>query len=102
MIETQPSAVSALIEEKAIEGLPLNGRRFTDLALLAPGVTTDPRGLTSSSNGDLAFGACADTNPAISSTVRTTTTVSFHKPVDDIALPTSSATRWCRSFVFPQ
>jgi Carboxypeptidase regulatory-like domain/TonB dependent receptor-like, beta-barrel len=56
MIETQPSAVSALIEEKTIEGLPLNGRRFTDLALLAPGVTTDPRGLTSSSNGDLAFG----------------------------------------------
>jgi hypothetical protein len=56
MIETQPSAISALIEEKAIEGLPLNGRRFTDLALLAPGVTTDPRGLTSSSNGDLAFG----------------------------------------------
>jgi hypothetical protein len=56
MIETQPSAISSVIEEKAIEGLPLNGRRFTDLALLAPGVTTDPRGLTSSSNGDLAFG----------------------------------------------
>src|SRR5581483_4724709 len=56
MIETQPSAVSAVIEERAIEGLPLNGRRFTDLALLAPGVTQDPRGLTSSSNGDLAFG----------------------------------------------
>jgi hypothetical protein len=56
MIETLPSAVSAVIEEKAIEGLPLNGRRFTDLALLAPGVTTDPRGLTSSANGDLAFG----------------------------------------------
>ncbi|HKR84658.1 MAG TPA: carboxypeptidase-like regulatory domain-containing protein, partial [Terriglobales bacterium] len=56
LIETQPSAVSAVIEEKAIESLPLNGRRFTDLALLAPGVTQDPRGLTSSSNGDLAFG----------------------------------------------
>ena len=56
LVETQPSAVSAMIDERAIEGLPLNGRRFTDLALLAPGVTQDPRGLTSSSNGDLAFG----------------------------------------------
>src|SRR4029077_9018190 len=36
--------------------LPLNGRRYTDLALLTPGVTQDPRGLTSGLNGDLAFG----------------------------------------------
>jgi hypothetical protein len=56
LIETQPSAVSTVIDERAINELPLNGRRFTDLALLTPGVTQDPRGLTSSSNGDLAFG----------------------------------------------
>lgn len=56
LVETQPSAVSAVIDERAIADLPLNGRRFTDLSLLAPGVTQDPRGLTSSSNGDLAFG----------------------------------------------
>jgi hypothetical protein len=56
MVETIPSSVSAVIEEHSITGLPLNGRRFTDLSLLAPGVTQDPRGLTSSSNGDLAFG----------------------------------------------
>jgi Carboxypeptidase regulatory-like domain/TonB dependent receptor len=56
LVETQPSAVSAVIDERAIGDLPLNGRRFTDLALLAPGVTQDPRGLTSSSNGDLSFG----------------------------------------------
>lgn len=56
LVETQPSAVSALIDERAISDLPLNGRRFTDLALLTPGVTQDPRGLTSASNGDLAFG----------------------------------------------
>ncbi|HEX4424090.1 MAG TPA: TonB-dependent receptor [Terriglobales bacterium] len=56
LVETQPSAVSSLIDERAIAGLPLNGRRFTDLALLTPGVTQDPRGLTSGSNGDLAFG----------------------------------------------
>ena len=56
LVETQPSAVSALLDERAIENLPLLGRRYTDLSLLAPGVTQDPRGLTSSSNGDLAFG----------------------------------------------
>jgi len=56
LVETEPSPVSYLIDERAITGLPLNGRRFTDLALLTPGVTQDPRGLTSGSNGDLAFG----------------------------------------------
>ncbi len=56
LVETQPSAVSALVDERAISELPLNGRRYTDLALLTPGVTQDPRGLTSGSNGDLAFG----------------------------------------------
>src|SRR5256885_11682040 len=56
LVETQPAAVSAVIDERAISESPLNGRRFTDLALLAPGVTQDPRGLTSASNGDLVFG----------------------------------------------
>src|SRR6202049_3117159 len=56
MVETQSNAVSSLIDKRAIEELPLDGRRFTDLALLTPGVSQDPRGLTSGSNGDLAFG----------------------------------------------
>src|SRR3954465_10677641 len=56
VVDTQPSAVSDVIDEPAIAELPLNGRRFTDLILLTPGVAQDPRGLTSSSNGDLAFG----------------------------------------------
>jgi hypothetical protein len=47
LVETVPSSVSAVIDEKAINDLPLNGRRFTDLSLLAPGVTQDPRGMTS-------------------------------------------------------
>ncbi len=55
-VETQTGEVSDAIVETAILGLPLNGRRFTDLALLTPGVTQDPRGLTSGSNGDLSFG----------------------------------------------
>lgn len=54
--ETQPSAVSTLLDERAISDLPLNGRRFSDLMLLSPGVTQDPRSLTSASSGDLSFG----------------------------------------------
>lgn len=55
-VDTQPSTVGSVIDERAISELPINGRRFTDLVLLTPGVTQDPRGLTSGSNGDLAFG----------------------------------------------
>ena len=56
IVDTQPTAVSSFIETRAIVELPLDGRRFTDLALMTPGVTQDPRGMTSASNGDLAFG----------------------------------------------
>ena len=98
LVETQPAAVSAVIDERAISELPLNGRRFTDLALLAPGVTQDPRGLTSASNGDLAFGGIRGYQ---SSFLVITTTASSPKPVAAIALPTNFPTKWCRSFVFP-
>jgi hypothetical protein len=54
LVESQPSGLSSLIDERAINELPVNGRRYTDLASLTPGVTQDPRGLTSGSNGDLA------------------------------------------------
>ena len=56
LVETKPSAVSTLLDERALGDFPLNGRRFSDLALFSPGVTQDPRGLNSSSNGDLSFG----------------------------------------------
>jgi len=56
VVETQPSAVSTLLDERAVNDFPLNGRRFSDLALFSPGVTQDPRGLTSATNGDLSFG----------------------------------------------
>lgn len=55
-VETKPSAVSTLLDERALADFPLNGRRFSDLALFSPGVTQDPRGLNSSTNGDLSFG----------------------------------------------
>jgi hypothetical protein len=56
VLETNPSSQSVLVDDRIIQDLPLNGRRFTDLLLLAPGVTQDPRGLTSGSNGDLSYG----------------------------------------------
>jgi len=55
-VETLPAGTSSVVDERAIADLPVNGRRFSDLALLTPGVTQDPRSLTSGSNGDLAFG----------------------------------------------
>jgi len=56
VIDPDSGEVSQVIDERAIADLPLNGRRHTDLALLSPGVTQDPRGLTSGSNGDLSYG----------------------------------------------
>src|SRR5579864_5557813 len=56
LVDTKTSSVSTLLDERAINDLPLNGRRFSDLALLSPGVTQDPRSLTSATNGDLSFG----------------------------------------------
>jgi outer membrane receptor protein involved in Fe transport len=55
-VETQPSAVSTLLDERALADVPLNGRRFADLMLLSSGVTQDPRSLNSGTNGDLSFG----------------------------------------------
>jgi hypothetical protein len=55
-VETRSSSVSEVVDARAIAELPLNGRRFSDLALLTPAAVEDPRGFTSSAVGDLAFG----------------------------------------------
>jgi outer membrane receptor protein involved in Fe transport len=55
-VDTQPRGTSAVVDERAIQNVPLNGRRFTDLSLLTSQAVQDPRGQNSSSNGDLAFG----------------------------------------------
>ena len=56
-VATQNSEANAeVIDEKSIQELPLNGRRFSDLAMLVPGVVADPRGMTSGSTGEVSSG----------------------------------------------
>lgn len=42
LVNTQTSELSYLVEQRSIETLPLNGRNYTDLALLQPGVVAYP------------------------------------------------------------
>ena len=49
VIETTKSEVSSVVNEKAIQNLPVNGRNFIDFVLTTPGVVRDVRG------GDISF-----------------------------------------------
>ncbi|MCU1229449.1 MAG: hypothetical protein JWO97_2333 [Acidobacteria bacterium] len=49
VIETTKSEVSSVVNEKAIQNLPANGRNFIDFVLTTPGVVRDPR------SGDISF-----------------------------------------------
>ncbi len=51
LVDTRSAALSAVVTEKTIEQLPLNGRNYIDLALLQPGVTNfNEKDSASSSN----------------------------------------------------
>src|SRR5262245_3035025 len=41
-VNTRTGELSYLVEQRAIQELPLNGRNYTDLALLQPGVVAFP------------------------------------------------------------
>src|SRR5437868_3182619 len=41
LVDTAESALGTVVDERSIDSLPLNGRNFTDFALLTPGATTD-------------------------------------------------------------
>ncbi len=51
VVETTRTSVSSVINERAIDNLPVNGRNFLDFATLTPGVVRDP-----TRQGDLAVG----------------------------------------------
>src|SRR2546428_8243844 len=50
IIETTRSEVSSVVNERAIQNLPVNGRNFIDFVLTTPGVVRDVR------TGDISFG----------------------------------------------
>ena len=49
VVETTRTQISSTVNERAIAGLPVNGRNFIDFVLLTPGVTRDVR------TGDISF-----------------------------------------------
>jgi hypothetical protein len=55
LLEKNSPALSTLIEQEQVAGLPLDGRNFLELALLAPGTAPAPQGSASSVRGDFAF-----------------------------------------------
>jgi hypothetical protein len=65
LLKTENAALGGVIEARQITGLPLDGRNFTELALLVPGVTPGAQGSAGSVRGDLAInvnGAREDSN----------------------------------------
>ena len=59
VVETNNSQTAALVNSTAVANLPLNGRRFLDLAQLTPGVTVEPE------RGQLSFAGSRGVNSAI-------------------------------------
>src|SRR5215212_1275235 len=51
VVETTRTSISSVVNERAIQNLPVNGRNFLDFATLTPGVIRDP-----TRQGDLSVG----------------------------------------------
>ena len=51
VVETTRTSISSVVNERAIQNLPVNGRNFLDFATLTPSVVRDP-----TRQGDLAVG----------------------------------------------
>jgi len=82
MIDTQRTDVSNVVGEKAIENLPINGRRWENFVLLGPAVTNDGnfglvsyRGISGLYNNNTVDGA--DNNQAFFSEARGRTRTSY-------------------------
>lgn len=55
LLEHNTPALATLIDQDLVANLPLDGRNFLELALLAPGTAPAPQGSASSVRGDFAF-----------------------------------------------
>src|SRR5690606_11289693 len=47
LLQTQTADLGSVVNERQIQDLPLLGRRYSELALLVPGVVVAPAGITS-------------------------------------------------------
>jgi hypothetical protein len=56
-IQRESAALSTVIEQRQVTGLPLDGRNYLELALLVPGTGPAPQGSASSQRGDFALTA---------------------------------------------
>ena len=54
-VDKESAALRTVIDNRQLAGLPLDGRNFLELSLLAPGVSPAPQGSASSLRGDFAF-----------------------------------------------
>jgi outer membrane receptor protein involved in Fe transport len=54
-LDRESAALGAVIDSRQLSGLPLDGRNFLELSLLAPGAAPAPQGSASSLRGDFAF-----------------------------------------------
>ena len=54
-LEKESAALGTVIDSRQVANLPLDGRNFLELSLLAPGAAPAPQGSASSLRGDFAF-----------------------------------------------
>jgi hypothetical protein len=89
LVETEKIEVSQTISQELVENLPLNGRRWDNLALLSPGVGEDGgfggitfRGISSLYNNNMVDGA--DNNQAFFSEARGRTRLAYGYSINSI------------------
>jgi hypothetical protein len=56
-VQRESAGLGTVIESRQVTGLPLDGRNFLELSLLAPGTAPAPQGSASSLRGDFALTA---------------------------------------------